>query len=60
MTSAEKAVRPTWAERYYTEPCSTCGARVGKPCMTASGYVTMRHASRRRARPIPPGSGAER
>lgn len=33
----------------YSEACETCGAQAGSPCMTRSGYVTTRHASRRRA-----------
>lgn len=40
--------RPSWAERKYAEPCDSCRARAAEPCRTASGYVTMRHASRRR------------
>lgn len=39
--------RRSWAEKHYAEPCDSCGAKAGQPCRTASGYVTMRHASRR-------------
>ena len=54
MPDPAENARPTWAERKYAEPCDSCGAQAGKPCRTASGLVTMRHASRRRTTPIPP------
>lgn len=53
---AEKA-QSRWAAKHYTKPCDSCGARAGEPCRTASGYVTMRHASRRRADASTPPDG---
>lgn len=49
--AAERAIREQ--QKYvgprYSNACETCGARPGSPCLTRSGYITMRHASRRRA-----------
>jgi hypothetical protein len=51
--AAERAAREQqkYVGPLYSDACETCGAQPGSPCLTRSGYITMRHASRRRASP---------
>jgi hypothetical protein len=50
--AAERAARER--QKYVDDPrysraCESCGAQPGSPCLTGSGYITLRHVSRRRA-----------